>query len=198
MGVKKIKKQEFPSIRNKHEKGELTKEILKGLAVGGLIIASFALPNLPQVFSLFGVKTARDRYRMRRTFEALKKQKLIELQEQNDVIVMKITSEGEARVKKYKFDELRIIRPKKWDNKYYVICFDIPQKYKRARDAISAKLKDMEIYPLQKSVFICPFECQDEVDFIGEVFNVRRFIKYFVVEKLDEIDEKNIKRYYNL
>ena len=142
------------SIRNDYKKGELAKEILKGLAIGGLIIASFALPNLPQVFSLFGVKNAKDRYRIKRTMRTLQKQKLIEIYEKDDKEIIKITVNGEKRVLIYKFDDIKITRPKKWDGSWRIISFDIPEKHRKGRKALSNKLNDMEIYPLQKSVFI--------------------------------------------
>jgi len=194
--VKSRSKKEVRSIRESYSKGELAKEILKGLAVGGLIVASFALPNLPQVFSFFGIKSAKDRYRLKRTIQLLEKQKLIEIYEKGDEQVMEITEKGKKRILKYKFDELTITRPKKWDGLWRVIAFDIPQKYKRARDAFSFKLKEMEFYHLQKSIYVCPFECRDEVDFIGEIFDVRKYINYFVAKEIDE--EEKIKKYYDL
>ncbi len=109
---------------------------------------------------------------------------------------MKITEKGKQRVLKYKFNEMIIGRPKKWDGYWRIIAFDIPEKYKRGRDALTRKLKEMELYPLQKSVFICPFECRDEIDFIGEIFNIRKFIHYFVAKEID--DEKYLKQFYNL
>jgi len=192
------KKQKLKSIRDNYSRGELTKEILKGLAVGGLIVASFALPNLPQVFSFFGIKNAKDRFRTKRAIESLKKQKLINLYEKGEELIMEITERGEKRVLKYKIDEIKIIRPKKWDGFWRVIMFDIPESYKRARDALSGKLKEMELYPLQKSVFVCPFECKDEIDFIGEFFNVGKFVHYFITKEMDAKDEEYLKRYYNI
>ncbi len=194
----KKKKQEIKSIRDNYSRGELAKEILKGLAVGGLIVASFALPNLPQVFSFFGIKSSRNRYRMKRAIDSLQRQKLIDLYEKGEEMVMEIAEKGNKRILKYKFDEMRIERPKKWDGYWRIIAFDIPQKYKRARDALNRKLKEIEFYPLQKSIFIIPFECRDEVDFIGEFFNVRKYIKYFLVKNLDTEDESYLKQYYNL
>lgn len=188
-------KQKIQSLRDNYYKGELAKEILKGLALGGLIVASFALPNLPQVFSFFGVKNAKDRYRIKRTVQYLENQKLIDFYERGDDQIMEITEKGEKRILKYKFDEMRIIRPKKWDDYWRIITFDIPERYKRARSALTRKLKEMEIYPLQKSVFVCPFECKDEIDFIGEFFNVRKFIYYFTTK---DLDDDYLKKYYNL
>ena len=193
-----MKKQEIKSIRDNYSKGELAKEILKGLAIGGLIVASFALPNLPQIFSLFGVKTSRERYKMNRILQNLEKQKLIDIYEKGDDIVMEITEKGKKRILKYKFDEIVIVRSKKWDGYWRMIIFDIPERYKKGRDALTRKFKEMEIYPLQKSVFICPFECKDEIDFVGEFFNIRRFVHYFVVKETDEKDEDFLRGYYNL
>ena len=112
--------------------------------------------------------------------------------------MVEITEKGEKRVLRYKFDEMKIERPKKWDKYWRVIAFDIPEKYKRERDALTRKLKEMEFYPLQKSVFICPFECKNEFDFIGEVFSIRKFLRYFVAKEINTDDEKYLEKYYNL
>lgn len=195
--VKSHKKQnKARSIRDNYPKGELAKEILKGLAIGGLIVASFALPGLPQIFSLFDADNARDRYRVKRALQALENQKLINIYEKDDEQIMEITEKGERRVLKYKFDEMKIARPQKWDSNWHVVIFDIPEGHKKARDALTRKLKEMELYPFQKSVFVCPFDCRDEVDFIGEIFNIRKFIHYFVAKEID--DDKYLKKYYNL
>ena len=192
------KKQKSKSIKDNYSRGEMAKKILRGLAIGGLIVASFALPNLPQVFSFLGIKNAKDRRRAKRVIQELKKQKLINLYEKGDYLVMEITERGEKRVLKYKIDEVKIMRPKKWDGYWRVIMFDIPESYKRARDALSSKLKEMELYPLQKSVFVCPFECRDEIDFIGEFFNVRKFVHYFTAREMDAKDGEYLRRYYSI
>lgn len=196
--IKIKKKQEIKSIRDNYERGELAKEILKGLAVGGLIIASFALPNLPQIFTFFGIKSAKDRYRIKRSIQALEKHKLINFYEKGDRQILEVTEKGEKRILEYKIDEIKITRPKKWDGHWRMISFDIPEKHKRGRDALVGKLKDMEVYPLQKSVFIYPFEFKDQIDFIGEVFNVRKFINYFLIKELDEEKENYLKQYHYL
>lgn len=194
--VRKDKNQSKLSIRDKHSKGEIAKEILKGLALGGFIAASFVLPNLPQVFSFFGIKSSRERFKLNRALHNLQRQKLIDIYEKGDDMVMEITEKGEKRILKYKFDEMRIERPKKWDGYWRLIIFDIPEKHKRARSALAGKLKDMGFYPLQKSVFVCPFECRDEVDFICEFFSVRKFIRYLLVKEID--DDNFLLKYYNL
>lgn len=184
------------SIRDKYAKGELAKDILKGLAVGGLIVASFALPNLPQIFHLFGIKSSKDKFKLNRALHKLQKKKLVDIYEKGENMVVEITEKGNKKILKYKFDELKLTRPKKWDGHWRVIIFDIPEKYRRARNALSGKLKEMEFYPLQKSVFVCPFECEDEMDFITEFFNVRRFVRFLLVKEIKQDDF--LRRFYNL
>ena len=193
---KGIKKQKTVSIRENYSKGELVKQILTGLAAGGIIVASFALPNLPQIFKLFNAQTAKDRYRIKRAAYSLKNEKLVNIYEKDGIDMVEITEEGRKRILKYKFDDIKITRPKKWDKYWRIIIFDIPEKFKKGRDALSKKLKDMEFYPLQKSVFVCPFECKDEIDFINEIFNTGKFVYYIVAREIN--NEEFLKRHYNL
>jgi DNA-binding transcriptional regulator PaaX len=196
--AKRKEQKEIKSIRIKdgYSKGELTKEILKVIAMGGLVVASLALPNLPQVFSLLGVKTAKERFRIKRALRELEKQNFVDIYMKDEEEVMEITEKGKKRILQYQIDDIYIKRPKKWDGSWRMVMFDIPEKHKKARKALTRKLQEMEFYPLQKSVFLCPFDCKDEIDFVSEFFGVRKFIKHVVAKKID--DENYFKRHYNL
>ena len=74
---KKSKNKEARTPRSNYLKGELTKEILKALAVGGILAASLALPNLPQVLKFLGVVGAKNKYRAKRAIYNLKDKKLV-------------------------------------------------------------------------------------------------------------------------
>lgn len=154
------------------------------------------MPNLAQVLSLFGAGNSKDRYRVNRAIQALKDKRLVNIYEKNGKDIVEITENGNKKVLTYAIDEIKITRPQKWDCFWRIIVFDIPERFRIARRALSAKLNNMEIYPLQKSVFICPFECRNEIDFICEFFNVRKYVKYILAKKID--DEEFLKKYYNL
>jgi len=188
--------QKVKFMKDGYSKGEFTKEVLKGLAIGGIIVASFALPNLPQVLTFFKPRNYRERYKIKRTLQNLKRQKLINIYEKRGKTVIKITKKGKERELKYQIDEIKINKPEKWDGYWRVVAFDIPEKYRGGRNALAGKLKEMGLYPLQKSVFIYPFECKNEIDFIGEFFNIRRFINYLVAQEVEEMER--LKKYYNL
>ncbi len=176
-------------MKDKYSKGELAKEILKGLALGGFIATCFVLPNFAQVAKLFGAKDWKDKERLRQSLKYLNKQRFVKISfDKKGNQVVKITEKGNKKVLKYQVNDLKITIPKKWDKMWRLVIFDIPEKHKRARDAITLKLQDMGFYALQKSVFISPYECKNEVDFIFSVFKIRDYVHYFVVKKLEHED----------
>jgi len=168
-----------------YQRGDLAKEILKGLALGGFIIACFALPGLAQVFTLFKAKDARDRYRIKQAVSGLSKKKWVKICQKGDNEIVEITEAGRRKVLEYNLDEMEIKIPKKWDGWWRIVMFDIPQTKKRARDAISFKIKKLGLYPIQKSVFVSPYPCKDEIDFIGEIFGVRKNIIYVRAKEIE-------------
>src|SRR3989344_3637920 len=168
-----------------YQRGDLAKEILKGLALGGFIVACFALPGLAQVFTLFKTKDARDRYRIKQAVYGLSKKRWVKIYQKGGNEIVEITEAGKKKVLEYNLDEMKLKIPKKWDGWWRIVMFDIPQTKKRARDAISFKIKELGLYPIQKSVFVSPYPCKDEIDFIGEFFNVRNHIIYIRAKEIE-------------
>ena len=84
-----------------------------------------------------------------------------------------LTKDGEKKALRFKLDDMKIKKPKKWDKQWRIVIFDIPEKFKTAREALRGKLKNIGFVELQKSVFAHPFECEDEINFIVEVFQIR-------------------------
>ncbi|MEK9167848.1 MAG: hypothetical protein AAB769_00740 [Patescibacteria group bacterium] len=180
----------------KYEKNELAKEILKGLAVGGFVVACFAFPGFAQVASLFAPKNERDEYRVNRAIHRLHNRKLVRIYKIGGNDVVEITHLGKRKVLEYNLADMKLVVPKKWDGWWYIVIFDIPEKRKRGRDAVSFKIKDLGLYSLQLSIFVSPYECRREIDFIGEFFGVRKYIKYIKAKEIE--GEAHIKRYFNL
>ena len=93
-----------------------------------------------------------------------------------------LTKDGETKALRFKLDEIEIKKPAKWDEEWRVVIFDIPERFKKAREALRNKLKDLGFVKLQESVFIFPYECEDEINFIMEVFLIRPFVKFVRVK----------------
>ena len=160
-----------------------------GLAAGGFIVACLAMPGLTKIVPLFKPKGARDRYRINQAFQKLHKKKLVNIYTKNGNQVVEITRAGNKKVLEYNLDDMKLKKPAKWDGWWRIVMFDIPQSKKRARDAVSRKIKELGLYPIQKSVFVSPYLCKNEIDFIGEFFDVRKHIIYIKAKEIEGVRE---------
>jgi DNA-binding transcriptional regulator PaaX len=174
-----------------------TKIVLAIIALGGVLIIGAMAPNIFQVFGKFKQSRRYSNKQLRNAFYNLRRQNLVEIiQEKDNKIKIRLTNKGQVRIKEFSADILTISRPKKWDGKWRILIFDIPNKFTKAREALRRKLKDLRFYQLQKSVWIYPYPCEDEILFIAHVFQIEPFIEILTVENL--LHEDKIRRFFNL
>ncbi|MBI2023201.1 CRISPR-associated endonuclease Cas2 [Candidatus Giovannonibacteria bacterium] len=123
--------------------------------------------------------------------------RLLDIKNNKDgTVTIILTSNGKNKALTYDLENIRIKKMENWDKKWRIILFDIPEKHKKARDAIAKLLKNMGCYKFQKSVFVHPFECRDEVDFVIEFFSLRPYVRYIVADTID--NELHLKQYFDL
>ena len=120
--------------------------------------------------------------------------RLIDYKEDKDGFVkIVLTKEGQKKALKFKLDDMEIKRPPKWDGEWRIVIFDIPEKLKKAREALRMKLKELGFLELQKSVFVLPYECEDEINFIVEVFLIRLFVRFVRAKSFTNEEQLKIK-----
>ena len=120
--------------------------------------------------------------------------RLIDYKEDKDGSVKIIlTKEGQKKALKFKLDEIEIKKSAKWDGEWRIVIFDIPERFKKAREALRMKLKDLGFLELQKSVLVLPYECEDEIDFIVEVFLIRPFVRFVRAKSFTNEEQLKIK-----
>ena len=119
---------------------------------------------------------------------------MVDISDEETKIVL--TEKGKLRAMQFKIDEVKIQEPKSWDGKWRIVAFDITEKRKNAWDALRSKLKELGFYELQKSVFIYPFECRDEIDFIVEIFQIRPHVRYGHLTNIT--NEAELKEHFDL
>jgi len=179
----------------------LTREILFITAAGPVILSSLFLPNAPQILKPL-IKWRKnwnkiDRHLIYNAIRRLNQKRLVELVEKNNKLYIKITGDGKKVIKNFDYDNLELLRSKVWDKKWRLVVFDIPDKKKKERRALSKKLKDIGFYAMQESVFIYPYNCRDEIDFICEFLSVGHYVNYCIVETIDK-REGDLRKVFNL
>ncbi len=108
---------------------------------------------------------------------------------------MILTDKGKLKALTYKFEEIRVDK-KNWDGKWRLVIFDVPEKIRWGRSALRKKIKELGFYELQKSALIFPYACEDEINFIIEFFNMRKYVRICILEAID--NEKHLMEIFSL
>jgi DNA-binding transcriptional regulator PaaX len=183
--------------------GELAKEILLTLAgitaVAGATFLLAAMPGLGMVVKelvdWYKKQDSNKRFRIRKTFKQLMRERLIEEKDLPDGSTTLILSEkGRKKALSYKIDSLTLSQPKKWDGRWRFVIFDLPKQRKRERELWRSKLKFMGFHQLQKSVWVTPFPCRNEIDFLSEYLRISPHIR--IIEAVDFDGSKDVRRFF--
>jgi len=108
----------------------------------------------------------------------------------------KFTKKGTTWYKKLSFKYFKI-KHKKWDKKWRVVIFDIPKEFDKKRDIFRGKLKELGFYMLQKSVFIFPYSCENELKDLCSMIGIEDYVDILVAES-GGLREGELKEIYNL
>lgn len=140
---------------------------------------------------------ALNREELYRSIRRLYESKLVKfVVKDNGVAEMVLTRDGHQVALSYKIDEMKIKKPERWDKRWRMVIFDIPEKQKQLRDTLRSKLKQLGLVEFQKSVFVHPYECRNEVDFVIELYDARRYVRYVEAFYID--NELHLKRKFQL
>lgn len=127
----------------------------------------------------------RGKDRARQAIERMKKRGEVRVRQTSAGKIISLTKEGSHTLRDLQLDLIGFKQSKSWDGRWRLIMFDIPDNKKVARNALSFKLKKMGALRIQDSVYMYPYPCREEVDFIGDFFLIRRYITYLEASSFD-------------
>lgn len=134
---------------------------------------------------------------LERAIYSLYKSKLVEMKNNsNDTTTIVLSKDGRKIALTYNLFNMKIKEPKKWDNRWRILMFDVPERMKKVRESLRMHLKQMGFYEFQKSVFVHPYSCEDEFEYIVEFYNARRYLRFVVADEIDNALE--LKKHFGL
>ncbi len=176
---------------------QVTKVVLAVLAIAGIFFVAVTSPNIFQIFGKYKRSFGYSDKQIKNAFYALKRRGFIEvLQEKNGLTKVLLTKKGKKVIKEFSIETISILKPKRWDKKWRVVIFDIPNKFNTSRAALRDKVRELGFLKLQKSVWVYPYSCEDEILFIADCFKVEPFLEILTVDSF--LREENLKTHFDL
>lgn len=176
------------------------------IAVCGIATIAIVAPNLLIAIahihkSLRGKKLSyrEKQQKTAETFYYLKRYGLIKMRKTKGQWLIHLTKLGEERLKKLELNTLTITKPKRWDGNWWLVAADIPTKdYRWAADLFRKKIKELGFFPLQRTLWMCPYEPVNEIEYLANYYGIGKFITAMRVNQLDKDDYRKLKDFFKL
>lgn len=115
----------------------------------------------------------KDARKFRKATERLRKRNLIFGERRGKQVIFELTNEGRAEADKIKL-KLEMAKRKRWDGKWRIIIFDVPEKLRGKRDFLRKELKEFGFMQLQKSAWVYPYPLPQEFTDLWEDAGILR------------------------
>ena len=126
-----------------------------------------------------------DKKRFSDDLKRLEREGVIKIYLENNQSIIELSHKGKNKIRPILAKEYQYHYPKKWDGKWRIVIFDIPEKKKLSREVFRQKIREIGFSRLQKSVFVFPFDCKDMIDYLKELLGISPFVQYIVAEMVE-------------
>lgn len=131
-----------------------------------------------------------------RYFSVLRRQKLIKVEKIGQEQKIVLTEGGRKVFLRFNYEQLKVQKPKIWDRNFRMIIFDIPEKKRAARDSLRSKMKEFGCVKFNDSVWVYPYPCQKEIDFVANYWNIGKYVHFALAR--DITNRGILEKHFNL
>lgn len=177
-----------------------TKQILILLGIAGVITASIFVAGLPRALTPFLKKQHKkwghfNKRILKAQLKRLQKTGVIEQNLENGEVLFKLTNKGRTKLFKYQLESFSLDK-NNWDGKWRLVAYDIPIGKKNQAEAFRTLIKRMQFYQLQKSLWLTPYKCDSEIEFLKNLYSLENHVTILTVTGLES--ESAYKSYFGI
>lgn len=183
MGLEEKMRQELRRTR-------IREAVLMSLQTAGMLAMMVVVPN---TLTLLNRKRTRGgSLNVRAAVQRLIDAGMISAKKENGRVFLQITNKGAAYINK----ESPIRPPKKWDKKWRVVVFDIPESRRPLRNSLRAHLVHIGFQRLQNSVWVFPYDCEELVILLKTEYRLGKEILYMIADHIEA--DSRLRKHFKL
>jgi len=177
--------------------GAVERAILSTASVAGLLAIAVVAPNLLKLLKFVPSNKTAFAYRTQSTLKRLADKGLIVFIEKDGKKFARLTTAGEDAIRlEEKIVSMKTHRPKKWDGKWRMVIFDIPEQRRKVRGRLREIMQEVGFVRLQDSVWIFPYDSEDLVTLLKAELRLGSDVIYAIMDSF--LDERSIRTHFKL
>ena len=134
--------------------------------------------------------------RLRESALRLKRKGLVEFKSENGKKRLRLTPRGEKVMGSIWNETYQLQKPRRWDERWRLVIFDIPEKQRPTRDKIRHLVSRLGFLRLQDSVWVYPYDCEELVTLLKTDLKIGRAVLYIIADAIEF--DKPIRQHFSL
>lgn len=169
--------------RKRARKRDLQRAILGTVSAAGLLAIALVAPNMPVALKKLGMlpTSSRDAGSINRARNHLLRKGLLSRSKDG---FLELTPAGERALLLAQSGE-HAPKPRRWDGRWRVLIFDIPERRRTTRDKTRLMLINIGFVLLQGSVWVYPYDCEHVVALLKAELKIGKQMLYLIVDEME-------------
>ena len=181
----------------KYYKGYKVGSLEKGLLKIILNIKNCELPNRYNESFSDILKTTRQKLEYSNNTRRMVSKGLLKYKNTGGEVKLLLTDKGKKLAQEILLNDFSLNKKiNKWDGKWRLVMFDIPERKRRLRNLVRFHLKRVGFVQIQGSVWIYPYPCEEFITIIKNNFNLADEIIYMEVFHFEK--DNKLKKFFKL
>ncbi|MBI4093628.1 hypothetical protein HY417_01570 [Candidatus Kaiserbacteria bacterium] len=177
--------------------GYVQKALLATVAVAGAVALVMIVPNIFQALPRITGNKYKFASRARTALGKLVEMGYVRFVEKKGKKYIEITDVGRRTLALEKEHiALKIGTRRRWDKRWRMVIFDIPEQYRTTRVRLRRTMKELGFLRLQDSVWVFPYDCEDFIALLKAELHTGKYVLYTIVEKIE--NDQPIKEHFGL
>lgn len=179
--------------RKRRRKENLQKAILSSVATAGILAVGLVAPNVIKAMNSVGIlPNPRRREYVSSSASKLAKKGLLKFENG----YYQITKEGKKILSRWELADYKPKQPRKWDHKWRILIYDISEKKAIIRRQVGELFKKIDLYRLQDSVWVYPYDCEEIIGLLKTELGVGKEILYIIADEIE--NDRHLRSYFSL
>lgn len=109
---------------------------------------------------------------------------------------IELTPEGRAAAKRVSLEYLQLKKPAVWDGVWRLVIWDIPESRRGLRNGVRRILARLGFIRIQRSVWVSPLPCEEEISAVREELGLQQGILYIEARRIE--GERLLRKHFKL
>ena len=170
------------AVRAEIRRTRINTAVVGTLAVAGVLAIGMVAPNVLGAMGKIGlIRPYQKKQSVKKSLTRLIEHGYVSLKDGK----VHLTPKGEKFAALLGEGKLAPKKPRRWDGKWRMLIFDIPERRKGLRQQVRATLISLGFKRLQDSVWVYPYDCEDLIVLLKIDFRIGKDLLYVIADKIE-------------